>query len=308
MKANKIAESAEEMKQKLFGQPMEDHTQSPEQDKRFSIYLEHIGKTVTIPIAQITIEENVRKEVDVTSPKFRELVESIRRDGLLQNLVVDVREGAGGVYLSCVSGQRRLLAAREAGVEKAVCLLKRYSGAERVSTGLTENLVRQDLCCIDIAEGYAELRKEGWSEAEIATRFERDQRTIHRYLVIATWPAEIRSIMRKHPDVFTTRVVFNHFVSREFKSPNDLLNAVQERLATAKGEELPKATEEPGRERIRAMASSLAKRTGYDVSLRGSEEKGTLSIKYPESAGSGSHYSGTSTTGERAFTERLMGQ
>lgn len=281
MSAKKISDSAEQMRQKLFGQPMEDQNTSPEQGKRFSVYLDHIGKTATIPIAQITIEENVRKEVDVTSPKFKELVESIRRDGLLQNLVVDVRETNGEVYLSCVSGQRRLLAAHEAGVEKAVCLLKRFSGADRVLTGLTENLVRQDLCCIDIAEGYADLQKQGWSEAEIAARFERDQRTIHRYLVIASWPVEARSIMRKHPDVFTTRTVFNQFVSREFKTSDDLLQAVRERLAAANGESLPRNKEEPAYARIRERASTLAKQTGYPVSVRGTEEKGTLSIKYP---------------------------
>lgn len=280
MKAKKIAESAEEMKQKLFGRAMEEQRESTEQGRRFSVYLEHIGKTVTIPLAQITIEENVRREVDVSGPKFRELVESIRRDGLLQNLVVDVREADGEVYLSCVSGQRRLLAAREAGVEKAVCLLKRYSGAERVSTGLTENLVREDLCCIDIAEGYAGLRREGWSEEEIANRFDRDQRTIHRYLVIATWPDEVRSLMRRHREVFTTRVVFNQFVSRQFGTPEELLTAVRERLAAAGGKGAPGPATEPARERIRAMASSLARKTGYDVSLRGTAEKGTLSVKY----------------------------
>ena len=281
MKAKKIAESAAEMKEKLFGQPMETQASDQEKGRRFSIYLDHIGKTVTIPIAQIAIEENVRKEVDMTSPKFRELVGSLKRDGLLQNLVVDVREAEGEVYLSCVSGQRRLLAAREAGIEKAVCLLKRYNGAERISTGLTENLVRQDLCCIDIAEGYAALHDEGWSEEEIATRFERDRRTIHRYLVIAGWPAEVKSIMRRHAHVFTTRVVFNQFVSREFKDASELLKAVRERIAPPAGTNHSQAGKEQEHGTIRAMASGLARQTGYAVSMRGTGEKGTISIRYP---------------------------
>ncbi|MEY4167740.1 MAG: hypothetical protein RIR52_1564 [Acidobacteriota bacterium] len=277
MKAKKIAESAEEMKNKLFGQA---HDGQGDHPNRFSVYLEHVGKTVTIPTSQITIEENVRKEVDVDSPKFIELVESIRRDGLLQNLVVEVKESEAGIYLSCVSGQRRLMAARVAGIEKVVCLLKRYGQAERVSTGLTENLVRQDLNCIDIAEGYAALQQAGWSEEEIAARFERGQRTIHRYLIIASWPAEVRSIMRRNPEIFPTRVIFNQFISREFSSEEELLQAVKARLALFEGEGSERQAQDPAAERIKSMATSLSRQTGCAVSLRGTEEKGTLSIRY----------------------------
>src|SRR5262245_61779093 len=123
MKSKKIASSAEEMKQKLFGQAAAT-TSEPGANAvdRFRAYQDYIGKTVTIPIEHISLEDNVRKAVDTTAPKFLELVDSIRREGLLHNLVVDVRTGPQGTYLACVSGQRRLLAAREAGVEKAVCL------------------------------------------------------------------------------------------------------------------------------------------------------------------------------------------
>ena len=282
MKAKKIAASAEEMKQKLFRSTSEAGEESAGIADRFAVYREHIGKTVTIPVEHITIEENVRKEVDQSSPKFQELVDSIRRDGLLQNLIIEVREGARGVYLSCVSGQRRLLAARAAGVEKAVCLLKRYTAAERLSAGLTENLVRQDLTCIDIAEGYAALRNEGWTEEEISARFERGQRTIRRYLVIASWPEEIKQTMRRYPDVFTTRVIFHHFVAHEFPTEADLRAAVEARLSTALTpgvEKLNAGAKRPSAE-IKSIASSLSERLRLPVSVKGTQEKGTISISY----------------------------
>jgi ParB family transcriptional regulator, chromosome partitioning protein len=231
MKSKKIASSAEEMRQKLFGRPATTASESAEgTGDRFRAYWDYIGKTVTIPVEHISLEDNVRKEVDTTSPKFLELVDSIRREGLLQNLVVDVRSGPQGTYLACVSGQRRLLAAKEAGIEKAVCLLKQYSEAERISIGLTENLVRQDLHCLDVAEGYAELRRRGWAEEEIAARFEREQRTVHRYLLIAAWPEEVKKRIRQHPEFFTTRVIFNQFVSRGFADESKLRQAVEEKI------------------------------------------------------------------------------
>src|SRR5215470_3618504 len=103
MKSKKIAESAKEMKEKLFGQQAAAPAQKPMSADRFAIYRDHIGKTVTIPLDHITIEDNVRKEVDTSSPKFQELVDSIKRDGLLQNLIVEVRNNSNGTYLSCVS-------------------------------------------------------------------------------------------------------------------------------------------------------------------------------------------------------------
>ncbi|MFN0085049.1 MAG: ParB/RepB/Spo0J family partition protein [Blastocatellia bacterium] len=281
MKGKKIAASAEEMKQKLFGQPIGGAAEKPVVADRFAIYRDHVGKTVTIPVEHITVEDNVRKEADTSSPRFQELVDSIKRDGLLQNLIVEVREGANGAYLSCVSGQRRLLAARSAGVEKAVCLLKEYNLAERVSAGLTENLVRQDLNCIDVAEGYAALRREGWAEEEIAARFERGQRTIHRYLVIASWPEEIKQAMRKYPDVFTTRVIFNQFISRGFKNEDDLRAAVDAKLekALAPGAEKLKRTKKQAAQ-VRAIVSGLAEKLRLPVAVKGDDQKGTIAISY----------------------------
>ena len=281
MKAKTIAASAEEMKKKLFVESQQDSTQKPQQADRFAAYRDHIGKTVTIPLEYITIEDNVRKEVDTSSPKFLELVDSIRRKGLLQNLIVDVRYGQTGTYLSCTSGQRRYLAAKAAGLEKATCLLKEYSYAERVSVGLTENLIRQDLNCIDIADGYAALRKEGWSEEEISAHFERGQRTIHRYLVIASWPEDVKQSMRKYPDVFTTRTIFNQFVSRGFKSEDDLREAVQSKMSKALEPGAVKLKQSSKqRSEVRATVSSLSEKLKLPVDIKGNDQQGKITISY----------------------------
>lgn len=287
MKSKKIASSAEEMKQKLFGQLDSTTSEAVEPvADRFRAYRDYIGKTVTIPVEHISLEDNVRKAVDTTSPKFLELVDSIRREGLLQNLIVDVRTGPQGTYLACVSGQRRLLAAKEAGVEKAVCLLKQYGEAERISVGLTENLIRQDLHCLDVAEGYAELRRRGWAEEEIAERFEREQRTVHRYLLIAAWPEEVKKKMRLHPEVFTTRVIFNQFVSRSFADEGKLRQAVEDKVkaslvitsaaSSTKDGGTPLKLSDESRQAVKVLSDKL--QTG--VKLKTAGGKGKLEISY----------------------------
>ncbi|HYE75292.1 MAG TPA: ParB/RepB/Spo0J family partition protein [Blastocatellia bacterium] len=288
MKSKKIASSAEEMRQKLFGHPATTASESVEGiGDRFRAYWEYIGKTVTIPVEHISLGDNVRKTVDMTSPKFLELVDSIRREGLLQNLVVDVRSGPQGTYLACVSGQRRLLAAKEAGVEKAVCLLKQYGEAERISIGLTENLVRQDLHCLDVAEGYAELRRRGWAEEEIAARFEREQRTVHRYLLIAAWPEEVKNRIRQHPEIFTTRLIFNQFVSRGFADESKLRQAVEEKINASLEKKKPEIV--PPSEGARQLKLSdehrqtvkvLSDKLQAEVRLKSAGLKGKLEISF----------------------------
>jgi ParB family chromosome partitioning protein len=277
----KIAASAEEMSKKLFGKEHQVSVQEPQRADRFAAYRDHIGKTVTVPIEHIVIEDNVRQEVDTSTPKFKELVDSIKREGILQNLIVEVRNGQNGTYLSLVSGQRRLLAAIEAGIQKATCLLKEYNLAGRISVGLTENIVRQDLNCIEIAEGYAALRKEGWSEDEIAARFERGQRTIHRYLVIASWPEDVKQTMRKYPDVFTTRTIFNQFVSRGFKDENELRKAVESLVSKAiepKAEELKRTDKQ--RAEMKTAISSLSEKLKLPVAIKGDNNEGKITISY----------------------------
>ncbi len=277
----KIAASAEEMSKKLFGKQGQVSIQESQRADRFAAYRDHIGKTFPIPIEHIIIEDNVRLEVDTSTPKFKELVDSIRSEGLLQNLIVELRNGRNGTYLSLVSGQRRFLAAKEAGIQKVTCLLKEYSRAGRVSAGLTENLVRQDLNCIDVAEGYAALRREGWSEEEIAARFERGQRTIHRYLVIASWPEDVKQTMRKYPDIFTTRTIFNQFVSRSFRDEDELREAVASRVSKAlePGAEGLKHPSKQNAE-IQTTVSSLSEKLKLPVTIKGDDNEGKITISY----------------------------
>lgn len=275
MKTKKIADAAEQMKQKLFS------ANRPEKIVvSASGYREYIGKTVTVRLENIVIEENVRREVDQTSPKFLQLVDSIREVGLLQNLVLQICNGDKGEYLSCVSGQRRLLAARIAGLQKAMCLIKEYQAADRVAIGLTENILREDLNCIDIAEGYAKLIENGWSEEQIANHYERGTRTIHRYLIIASWPEDVKEMMREYPDVFSTRVIFNQFVSRGFKSNEELRAAVTAKIKTTIGKDSAAETQSLPENKVQELAKDLTQQMKMKIGIKGNTQKGRIVIDY----------------------------
>ncbi len=96
---------------------------------------------------------------------LRELASSIRRHGILQPLTV--RRSGGGWEL--VAGERRLRAARLAGLETVPCIEAEVDEEESALLALIENLQRRDLHYFEEAEAVADyLRRSGVTQEEAA--------------------------------------------------------------------------------------------------------------------------------------------
>lgn len=93
----------------------------------------------------------------INDEKLDELKESILSQGIIQPLIV--RQTAGGGY-ELIAGERRLRAARLAGLEQAPVVVKEVSDEEINKIGLIENLQREDLNPLDEAKGIQRLQKE----------------------------------------------------------------------------------------------------------------------------------------------------
>lgn len=248
-----------------------------EKEDKLASLKAHVDKQVEIPITYIRIEENVRHNLDTQSPKFLELVESIRNQGVLQNLVVDLRLEDGRYQIFCIAGQRRLLAAQEAGKTKVNCLIKEFDNqADRIASGLTENLTREDLHCLDVAEGYAGLIENGWTEEKISQHFERNPRTIRRYLTIALWPKEILQLLREHQDIFTAKVVFNELVARRFADTEQFRQAILAKINKTKGT-VARSEADPS---MKQLESSLKSHLQMKVTVNGGKQEGKITIAY----------------------------
>ena len=89
--------------------------------------------------------------------KITELSQSIKKHGILSPILV--REtGAGGYEL--IAGERRLRAAKEAGLQTAPCLVDSAEDQLSLELALIENLQREDLNPIEEARGYDRLKRE----------------------------------------------------------------------------------------------------------------------------------------------------
>lgn len=125
--------------------------------------------------------DNPRKELgDLT-----ELVESIKKNGIMQNLTVIPMEGKEGEYMAII-GHRRSAAAKLAGITEVPCrIIEGMSLKEQVSTMLEENMQRNDLTIFEQAQGFQMMLDLGETEEGIAEKTGFSRSTIRRRLNIA---------------------------------------------------------------------------------------------------------------------------
>ncbi len=98
-----------------------------------------------------------------------ELAESIKANGILQNLTV-VPMNDDWTEFTVIIGHRRLAAAKQAGLTELPCAVVEMSEKEQLSTMLTENMQRSDLTVYEEAKGCQLLLDLGDTVAEVAER------------------------------------------------------------------------------------------------------------------------------------------
>lgn len=205
--------------------------------RRLESLIANIGKIATIPLDEIETSENVRKAIDTKSEGFLRLVESIKKYGILENVVAELKVNKKGTdyKLVCIAGHRRILAAKEAkNIERVPCLLQSYTHkGDSVGAALAENLNREDLHCLDIADGYRDLLASGWDEDELSKHFCRDIRTIKHYIKMSGWSDEVKSMFRENQTIFSTRVIMRQFAYRKFAHEDELKDAIRKLITPA---------------------------------------------------------------------------
>lgn len=123
---------------------------------------------------------------------LRELAASIRRHGILQPLTVR-RRGDGW---ELVAGERRLRAARLAGLETVPCIRREAGDGDSALLALVENLQRQDLHYFEEADAIADyLRQSGVTQEEAAARLGRSPSALANKLRLLRLSPECRSCL-----------------------------------------------------------------------------------------------------------------
>lgn len=110
-----------------------------------------------------------------------ELTESIRSQGVLQNLtVVPEAEYPGDDHYLVVIGNRRMEAAKLAGLAEVPCVISGMDYNTQIATMLTENMHRTDLTLYEQAQGIQMMMDLGLSQGEISMMTGFSRTTIKR--------------------------------------------------------------------------------------------------------------------------------
>ena len=105
----------------------------------------------------------------IENSDLTELIASIREHGILQPIIV-TQDGNSDTF-TLIAGERRLRAARTAGLDSVPVIVRSATDQQRLEFALIENLQREDLSALEAAEAFQQLCDEfGLSHEEVAQR------------------------------------------------------------------------------------------------------------------------------------------
>jgi ParB/RepB/Spo0J family partition protein len=199
---------------------------------RIQQYISSVGKIVKIPVSDIHLNENVRCQIDTDDSNFQSLLASIKKHGIQQNIVVELRIIDDDYKIVCISGHRRVMAAKMCGTIPLVpALIKQFSDTNtRTELALIENLLREDLHCLDVANGYKSLFDNGWSREKLSKTFGKTDRTIHTYLKIAEWSNEAKQLIVKNSKILNAKLLTRKIACRKFENEKELIKSLKSHI------------------------------------------------------------------------------
>jgi len=139
---------------------------------------------------------------------LEELAVSIRKLGLVQPLTV--REAGNGRY-QLIAGERRLRAARIAGLTHVPAYIRTADDQAMLELALVENIQREDLDAVEVAISFQRLIEEcRLTQEQLSERVGKQRSTIANYLRLLRLPAEIQlGIRNKHLMMGHARTLVN---------------------------------------------------------------------------------------------------
>ena len=126
---------------------------------------------------------------------LKELASSIKEDGILQPIIATQVEGAEGKpKYQIVAGERRWRAAKMVGLKEVPAIVRNVTeNREGLRLAILENIQREDLNPIELAEGYKKLSEEfGMRQEDIAARIGKSRQVVGNTIRLLLLPKQIQ--------------------------------------------------------------------------------------------------------------------
>jgi ParB family chromosome partitioning protein len=124
---------------------------------------------------------------------LQELADSIRAQGIIQPVVV--RRLDGGAF-EVIAGERRLRAAKLAGLSEVPCVVREADDRSALAMALVENIQREDLNVLEQAQALDRLLKEfALTHEQLARAVGRSRASVSNLLRLLELPEEVRRLL-----------------------------------------------------------------------------------------------------------------
>ena len=182
----------------LLPTPADTERESPTAEKNLYDFHEHYrlaGRVTEVPLSQIRPNPyQPRKNFDADG--LSELAASITQFGLIQPVTV---RSVGEGRFELISGERRWRAARMAGLERLPAYVREADSEAMLEMALVENVQREELDPIEVAQGYQRLIEEcGLTHDQVAEKIGKNRPTITNTLRLLRLPPSVQMSLRKH--------------------------------------------------------------------------------------------------------------
>lgn len=230
--------------------------------------MENIG-IVNIGIEHIHPHpENPRKNLG----DLAELAESIKKNGIMQNLTVIPIDSEPGEYTAII-GHRRHAAAKLAGIAEVPCrIIEGLTRKEQFATMLEENMQRDDLTIYEQAQGFQMMLDLGETEDSIVEKTGFSKTTIKHRLNIAK--LDQKELNKKEQDdsfQLTLKDLYALEKVEDIKTRNKILKeATSSRDIICRAE---RAAKEAEREKKVKQITKMLKELGLEPAPKGAENE-----------------------------------
>jgi ParB family chromosome partitioning protein len=246
-------------------------------------------EAVLLPLDELRANPNQPRKV-MDENTLEELATSIKANGVLQPVLV--RKLKDGFEL--VAGERRLRAARLAGLHEIPALVCSMEEQESLKIALLENIQREDLNAIEEAEAYrAIMDRYGATHQELAEMLGKNRSTVTNTLRLLSLEAEIQGMVAAGDlsmgharallavDTPKRRVALARETVKQGLPVRALERKVQDLIEPARVKPARKRpTHDPETAAVREFEVRLQQRLGAPVKIQRRGERGRLEIQF----------------------------
>ena len=242
-------------------------------------------RVIGIPVDHIS-PSPYQPRMIMNEESLKELAASIKEQGVVQPIIV---RSLGTDKYEVIAGERRLRAARLAGLEEAPAIVREVDDREAMALAVTENIQREDLNVIELARAYSILLGQfELTQEQLAQALGKSRSAVTNILRLLQLPQEIQE------HVLSGEISMGHArallaLEHENQRVSVCKKIIESELSVRQTERLvqkllnqaePKSGAAARSPELDALESRLRSKLATQVKIRQGRSKGKLEIEY----------------------------